>query len=209
MTDAERDAERERQEAERRAMREIRDRDADLPLRVFVLAERLPASEVTAFRMVSALANRTSDLRVTVGVAEASEDDVRALEAKDVEVLVDPAGSWIAERPMHATAVVVLGPAAAVRFGAIVRDREPQAAIVYDPSGPVPDDHVAARAAEAPIVAAAHVVLAPVRGYAEFVGTLAPDSHVVHSAPGTPDLDRRLAQALALCGVAVPDAALA
>ena len=48
MTDAERDAERERQEADRRTMQEIRDRDADLPLRVFVLAERLPVSEVTA-----------------------------------------------------------------------------------------------------------------------------------------------------------------
>lgn len=209
MTDAERDAERERQEAPRRPMREIRDRDAEHPLRVFVLAERLPVSEVTAFRMVSALANRTSDLRVTVGVAEASEDDVRALEAKGVEVLVDPDGAWIAERPMHATAVVVLGPAAAVRFGATVRDREPQAAIVYDPSGPAPDDHVAARAAEAPVVAAAHVVLAPVRGFAEFARTLAPGAHVVPSAPGTPDLDRRLAQALAMCGIAVPDAALA
>ena len=36
---------------------------------------------------------------------------------------------------------------------------------------------------------------------------IAPGAHVVVATPGTPELDRALAQALALCGVAVPDAA--
>jgi len=209
VTDAERDAERARREAERAPMRAVFGRDRDVPLRVLVLAERLPISEVTGFRMVSALANRASELRVTVGVAVADDDEVHALEAKGVEVIVDGDPGWIAERPMHATVVVVLGATAALRFEAAVRDRQPQAAIVYDPSAPSPDDHVAGRAAEAPVIAAADVVLAPVRGYDAFVRSLAPSAQVVPSAPGTPDLDRSLAQALATCGVALPDAALA
>lgn len=209
MTDAERDAERERQEAERAAMREVFDRDESTPLRVLALAERLPLSDVTGFRMVSALANRATDLRVTVGVASADDHDVRALAAKGVEVVVDADPSWIADRPMHATVAIVLGAEAALRFGQAVLDRQPQAAVVYDPSGPAPDDHLAARAAEAPLLSAADVVLAPARGYDAFVHTIAPRATVVPSAPGTPDLDRSLAQALATCGVALPDAAFA
>jgi hypothetical protein len=209
VTDAERDAERERHEAERAAMREVLDRDEATPLRVLVLAERLPVADVTGFRMVSALANRASELRVTVGAAVADDDDVRTLEAKGVEVIVGADPSWIAERPMHATVVIVLGAAAALRYGGSVLDRQPQAAVVYDPSGPAPDDHLAGRAAEAPLLSLADVVLAPGRGYDAFVRTIAPRATALASAPGTPDLDRSLAHALATCGVALPDAAFA
>ena len=209
MTDAERDAERERQDAARLPMRTVLDRDDATPLRVLVLAEHLPLADVSGFRMVSALASRATELRVTVGVAEADEHEVRTLEAKGVEVVVAADPSWMAERPMHATVAIVLGAAAAVRFGASVLDRQPQAAIVYDPSGPAPDDHLAGRAAEAPLLAAADVVLAPAHGYDAFIRAIAPRAVVVPSAPGTPDLDRSLAQALATCGVALPDAAFA
>jgi hypothetical protein len=208
VTDAERDAERERHEAGGAPMRAVLERDGEVPLRVLVLAEALPLSEVTGFRMVSALANRAADIRVTVGVAHAGDDDVRGLEAKGVEVIVDGEAGWIEDRPMHATVAVVLGSAAAVRYGVATLDRQPQAALVYDPSGASPEDHLAGRAAEAPLIAAADVVLAPVRGYGAFARTLSPEVHVVPSAPGTPDLDRSLAQALAMCGVALPDAAL-
>ena len=208
MTDAERDAERERHEAGRAPMRAVLERDGEVPLRVLAVAEALPLSEVTGFRMVSALANRAADLRVTVVVAHARDDEVRALEAKGVEVIVDGESGWIEDRSMHATVTIVLGSAAAVRYGAAILNRQPQAALVYDPSGPSPDDHLAGRAAEAPLIAAADVVLAPVRGYDAFARTLSSRAHVVPSAPGTPDLDRSLAQALAMCGVALPDAAL-
>jgi hypothetical protein len=208
VTDAERDAEQARGDAVRAPMRAIHQRDLDAPLRVLVLAESLPLSDVTGFRMVSALANRASEIRVTVGVARGDDADVRALESKGVEVIVDGDPAWLDDRPMHATVAIVLGSAAAVRYGAATLDGQPQAALVYDPSGPSPDDRLAGRAAEAPLIAAADVVLAPVRGYDAFVRTLAPRAHVVPSAPGTPDLDRSLAQALAMCGVALPDAAL-
>jgi hypothetical protein len=209
VTDAERDAQRERQFADRAGSRAIHERDGDLPLRVLVLTEALPLSEVTGFRMVSALANRASELRVTVAAASAEEAEVVALASKGVEVIVDPDPAWIGDRSMHATVLVVLGPAAAARFASVAVDRQPQAAVVYDPSGATLEDHLAARAAEAPVVRAADVVLAPVRGYEAFVKALAPRAVTVPSAPGTPDLDRSLAQALATCGVALPDAALA
>ncbi|HSL10812.1 MAG TPA: hypothetical protein VLA82_05815 [Actinomycetota bacterium] len=208
MTDAERDAERRRHEAARAPMRRILERDRDINLRVLVLAEAFPLTEVAGFRMVSALANRASDIRVTVGVARADDAVVRALEAKGVEVVVDADPAWIADRPMHATVVVILGAEAALRYGELVLDRQPQAALVYDPSGPSPGDHLAGRRAEAPLIAAADVVLAPGRGFDAFVRALSPSALVVLSAPGTPDLDRALALALATCGVAVPDSAL-
>jgi hypothetical protein len=209
VTDTERDAERERQLAGRARSRAIHERDRDLPLRVLVLTDALPLSEATGFRMVSALANRASELRVTVAAATAEEAEVAALASKGVEVVVDPDPAWIADRSMHTTVTVVLGPAAAARFAPLALDRQPQAAVVYDPSGPTFDDHLAARAAEAPVIRVADVVLAPVRGYEAFVRALAPGAVTVPSAPGTPDLDRSLAQALATCGVALPDAAFA
>jgi hypothetical protein len=209
VTEAERDAERARHDAERARIVAAHDRDGTDGLRVVVLADRIAARDAIGARMVSALASRAEAIRVTVAAPAADAGAAERLSAHGVEVVVDPDDGWLRDRPMHASVVVVLGPAAALRYGRAVRERQPQAAIVYDPTGPAPADRLAARAAEAAIVAAAHVVLAPSRAHARFVEGLAPTAQVVPAAPGTPDLHVALAEALARSGVALPDAAFA
>lgn len=208
MTEAERDATRDAYEATWRTTTTLHERDRDVPLRVLVLAERLPLASTSAFRMVSALTTMTEELRVTVGVAEAAAADIEALERTGVEVVVDPSSAWLGGRPMHATVAVVVGAAAAMRFGEAVLASQPQAALVYDPSGEAPPDHVAGRAGEAPLLVAAHVVLAPSQAHARFARELSATAQIVPAAPGTPDLDRAFVHALALSGVALPDVAL-
>lgn len=207
MSEAERDAERGRQADERRALLAVHERDADRPLRVLVLAERLPVRALASVRMVSALAARTSQLQVTVGVTDAEDAEAAALMAAGVEVVADPDPGWIGRRAAHPTVVVLAGAEVAGRLGEMVRRHQPQAAIVYDPTGEAPEDHLVGRTAEAAAIAAAHVVLSPSAAHARFVHEIAPGAQVVVATPGAPELDRALAQALALCGVAVPDAA--
>jgi len=207
VTEAERDAERARHEAERARIVAAHHRDGTNRLRVVVLADRIPAHDPIGARMVSALASRSDAIRVTVAAPAADAGAAERLTAHGAEVVVDPDDGWLRERPMHASVVVVLGPAAALRYGHAVRERQPQAAIVYDPTGPAPADRLAGRAAEAGLVAAAQVVLAPSHAHARFVEGLAPTVHVVPAAPGTPDLHVALAEALARCGVALPGAA--
>jgi hypothetical protein len=179
------------------------------PLEVLVLAERLPLGSTAGFRMVSALSSRVEGVRLTVGAVAAEQSEVDRLTADGVEVVVDPSPRWIDERSARVTVVLVEGAAAAQRYGGSLLASQPQAAIVYDPTGEAPDDHLAGRASEVAVLSRAHVVLAPSVGYGRFAAEIAPQAHIVGAEPGTPRLDRALAQALALTGVAVPDAAFA
>ena len=188
------------------AYRRIHDRDRARPVRVLVLAERLPLRAV-GFRMVSALANAASEFQVTLAVVDADPFEVQRLTASGVEVAVGTGPTWLSERTGHPTVAVVVGPATAARLGTAVRETQPQAAIVYDPTGERPDDHVSARWAESFIIRSAEVVISPSDAHARFVAELAPSAHVVRATPGTPDLHQALAHALALVGVALPDAA--
>jgi ABC-type amino acid transport substrate-binding protein len=193
--------------ADRSERRRIHERDRTMPIRVLVLAERLPLGNTAGFRMVSALAASTSQIRITVAVRTADPVEVEPLGAAGVEVVVGAGASWLSERTAHPTVSVVLGSATAARFDAALRETQPQTAIVYDPTGDAHEDHVTARRAEALLVRRADVVIAPSHAYARFVAELAPSAHAVIAPPGTPDLHAALAEALALTGVALPDAA--
>jgi hypothetical protein len=191
----------------RREHQGIHERDRAVPIRVLVLAERLPLHDTAGFRMVSALAASTSQIRVTVAVRTADAKEVDRLAAAGVEVAAGAEASWLSERTAHPTVSVVLGPATAARFDAALRETQPQTTIVYDPTGDAPENHVAARRAEALILRRADVVIAPSDAYARFVAELAPAAHAVVAPRGTPDLHAALAEALALTGVALSDAA--
>lgn len=188
--------------------REEHVRDADAPLRVLILAERLPFAQALAPRLMSTLAAKAHEIRVTVGVSEADPGEVARLAAKGVEVVPTADPAWLAARRAHATVVIVEGPESAARWCPAIAETQPQAAIVYDPTGGSPDDHVLARRAETAMLAMADVVLAPSTAFGRFVMELVPGTNVVLARPGTPDLDRALAGALALTGIAVSDAAL-
>jgi hypothetical protein len=188
------------------AHRRVHERDRATPLRVLVLGEALPLGAAGS-RVVSALANVASEVRATVAVLAAESFEVERLTASGVEVAVGAGPSWLSERIGHPTVAVVLGPATAARVGTALRETQPQAAIVYDPTGEVPDDHVAARSAESFIIRSAEVVISPSDAHARFVAELAPSAHVVLAPPGSPEMHQALAQVLALAGVALPDAA--
>ena len=189
--------------------RVVHARDRITPIRVLVLADRWPVSDGLGFRLVSALSTRSHDVRVTVAASRVDPDEMERLLALGVEVIPDAEAASLEARPSHATLVVVEGPAAAARFGEAIARTQPQAAVVYDLTGPCGPDHVAARRAEAGMLAASQVVLAPSEGHARFVRQISPRAEIVVVPPGTPDLDRALASALALTGVALPDDAFA
>lgn len=185
--------------------RVVHARDRIAPIRVLVLADSWPVNEALGFRVVSALATRSQDVRVTVAAPRVDPDEMQRLLARGVEVIPDAEAASLEARPCHATVVVVEGPAAAARFGEVIARTQPQAAVVYDLTGPGGPDNVAARRAEAGMLTASQVVLAPSAGHARFVREIAPQAEIVVAPPGTPDLDRALASALALTGVALPD----
>jgi hypothetical protein len=175
-------------------------------LQVLILCDRWPIAEAMGPRIVSVLATR-GEIGVSLAAPGIERADSDRLRASGLDVATDVGTEWLASRLAEATVVVIEGPAAAGRFQAVV-ETQPQAAIVYDMSGPGCDDHLADRRAEVAILAAAHVVLAPTEAHARFVHGVAPSTEVVVAPPGTPDLDRALAHALALTGIAIPDAAL-
>ena len=179
---------------------------AEPSLRVLVLCDRWPVSSAMGLRIVSVLATRIAEVGVSLAAPEIDDAEADHLRAGGVEVSTGT--EWLVSRPADATVVVIEGPAAAQRFGRAVVEAQPQAAIVYDMSGPGGDDHLADRRAEVMILASANVILAPSEAHARFVRELAPSAQVVVAPPGTPDLDRELAHALALTGIAIPDAAL-
>jgi riboflavin biosynthesis pyrimidine reductase len=189
-------------------MGEAHVRDADVRLRVLILAERLTFGQALAPRLMSTLAAKAQEIRVTVAVSEAEPDEAAPLAAKGIEVVAAADPAWLATRRAQATVVVVEGPEAAVRWSPAIAETQPQAAVVYDPSGGAPDDHVLSRRAETAMLARADVVLAPSVAFERFVLELVPSANVVLARPGTRDLDRALAEALALTGIALPDSAL-
>jgi hypothetical protein len=184
------------------------DPNTEQSLRVLVLCDRWPVTEAMGMRIVSVLASRTTEISVSLAAPEIDDEEAERLRAGGVEVLVEADTAWMVSRPAEAMVALIEGPAAAQRFSRTVLETQPQAAIVYDMSGPGRDDHLADRRAEVPILASAHVVLAPSEAHGRFVREVAPNAEVVVAPPGTPDLDRALAHALALTGIAIPDAAL-
>ncbi len=182
--------------------------DGGDPLLVLVVAGTA-AMGGAGLRLVSALANATEALDVALAVGRAADDEVARLRAGDIDVAVDAPPAWFATNRARASVVVVVGPDAGARFAPALDETQPQTAVVYDMSGPGTDDHVADRRAEVALLRRAQVVLAPSAAAARFAREVAPTAHVVVAAPGTPDLERALAQALAQVGVALPDAAFA
>jgi hypothetical protein len=177
-------------------------------LRVLVLCDRWPVADAMGVRIASVLASRLDAVGVTLVAPGMSSEEADRIRAGGIDVESDGDRDWLASRPAFAAAVVFEGPGAVERFAAIAGDSQPQATVVYDMSAPGGDDHVADRRAEVAMLGSADVVLAPSQAHARFVGDLAPSAEVVVAAPGTPDLDRALAHALALTGIVVPDAAL-
>src|SRR5207249_2874110 len=178
------------------------------PLRVLVLCDRWPIAEAMGPRIVSVLATRAGEIGVTLVAPAIEQAEADRLRASGVEVATDAGTEWLASGAADAMVVVIEGPAAAERFARAVTQTQPQAAIVYDLSGPGGDDNLTDRRAEVAILAVASVVLAPTEAHARFVREVAPSAEVVVAPPGTPKLDRALAHALALTGIAIPDAAL-
>ncbi|MGE5227207.1 MAG: hypothetical protein ACM3OO_10075 [Planctomycetaceae bacterium] len=177
------------------------------PFRVTVLADRWPAGGSTTERAVALLTALEPSVRVTVAAREVAEAE--ALRARDVEVVVCPTppegARWLAARAGHPNVLVIDGPAAALAFlGSL--DAHPGAALLYDLRGPATGDHLLDRRVEIQVAALASVVLVPSPAFVPFVRELGRGGDAV-VAEG--DDRRALAQAFALTGLAVPDAALA
>lgn len=175
-----------------------------------LLANRCPREGSTTAHAVRTLAALDPPVQVTLAVAEIATADAEVLEASGVEVVVVPTPAegarWLASRSGDPSILVVDGPAAALAFlGSL--DAHPGAALVYDLGGPATGDHTVDRRADCQVVALASVVLVPSEGFVPFVRELSAggDAVVVGSAEGP----HALAQAFALVGLAVPDAALA
>jgi hypothetical protein len=177
-------------------------------IKVLVLADRWPIAEAMGLRIVSVLATRTGEIGLTVAAPAIDHAEADRLRASGVEVETHVDPGWLASRPRNETVIVIEGPAAAERFGAEVIESQAHAAVVYDLSGPGTGDNLADRRAEVAALGAADVVLVPSEPHARFVLELAGDAEVVVAPPGTPKLDRALAHALALTGIAIPDGAL-
>jgi hypothetical protein len=180
----------------------------DARLRIAVLADEAPVPGALGMRLLSLLAARASDLDVAVAAGEVAGAERHRLEGKGIEVVPGADAAWVAGRAFRETVVIVEGPRVVERFGEALDEHQPQAAVVYDLSAPGSDDHVRDRAYEVAGLRRAAVVLAPSRAHARFARELSP-AEVIVASPGTPDLDRALAHALAAMGIAVPDAAFA
>jgi hypothetical protein len=186
--------------------RALHERDRDRPFRVTLLADRWPRSDSTTERAVAVLTALPPPVRVTLAAAEIAPADAVDLEARGVEVVPAPDARWLASRSGHPSALMIDGPAAALPFlGSL--DAHPGAAIVYDLRGPGTGDHSVDRRVESQVVALASVVLVPSPAHVPFARGLSWGGDAVVVAPA--EEPTALAQAFALVGLAVPDAALA
>jgi O-antigen biosynthesis protein len=157
--------------------RPVHARDWIAPLRVLVLAERLPLEGRAAAALVGGPAPHAG-VRLTVAAGQVEHPQVDRLLAAGVEVVGDATAEWLATRAAHPTVVWVDGPDATVRYASAVFDAQPQAALVYDLAGPAVDN-LGARSAEMSMVARSDVVLAPTDQQAAFVRALRPRLPVI------------------------------
>jgi hypothetical protein len=186
--------------------RALHERDRDRPFRVTLLADRWPRSDSTTERAVAMLIALDPSIRVTLAAAEIVPADAADLEAWGVEVLPAADARWLASRSGHPSVLMVDGPAAALPFlGSL--DAHPGAVIVYDLRGPGTGEHAVDRRVESQVVALSSVVLVPSPAHVPFARDLSGGGDAVVADPA--EEPAALAQAFALTGLAVPDAALA
>jgi GT2 family glycosyltransferase len=185
--------------------RPIHARDWIAPLRLLVLAERVPFAGTAAAAIVGGGAH-LQGIRVTVAADRVEQGEMDRLLADGIEVVPGATAGWLATRPAHATVAVVEGPEAAARYALALGETQPQAALVYDFAGAA-SDGVRSRSIEMSMVARADVVLAPTEGHAAFVRELRPELPVVLLPADDSGAAAAAADALAHVGIAVPPSA--
>jgi GT2 family glycosyltransferase len=181
--------------------RSIHARDWITPLRVLVLAERVPFAGSAAAAIVAVPAS-LEGVRVTVAADRIEPEETERLLSDGIEVVPGATAGWLATRPAHTTVAVVEGPDAAARYALALGETQPQTAIVYDLAGPA-SDGPRSRAIEMSMVAGADVVLAPTEAHAAFVRGLRPEVPVVVVPTDVEGAAAAAAGALAHVGVAV------
>jgi hypothetical protein len=173
---------------ERFPHRVVHARDALAPLRLLLIDEG--SEETTITPWLDAAADLAGEgVRVTVAGASATGERVERADA------IGP--SFLADRALHATVVVLRGPDSATRHLSSVLEHQPQAVLLYDMTdGAGTSQH---RAAEVEALRAATVIVAPGDARALLARELAPGTPVVTAS--SPEPAPAVHRALALAGL--------